>query len=94
MPNNNFDLELQEFSIGPDDPFIISVGDVVFQPPFFVWNDAGQDWLDATGFYDLCLSADNKRMYFTSRKAGVNRFAYRYYSLNWLVNRLGIRNNG
>lgn len=86
---DNFSLQVQEFSVDADSPYIIKVGDVVMQPPFFKWN--GVDWIDATGFYDLCLSADFQAMIFTSRVAGVQRFVYRYYSLNWLVNRLGIR---
>ena len=82
-------LQLQVFNVDPDVPFIIQVGDVLLSAPFFRWD--GTHWVDATGDFDLCLSADQTYLEFHNRTGAPNQFAYRYVSLSWLSARVGVK---
>lgn len=82
-------LQMQEFVAEPDVPFIIQVSDSLLSAPFFRWD--GTHWVDATGDFDLCLSADQKYLEFINRRLSSEKFAYRYLSVFWLVGRLGLK---
>lgn len=81
--------QLQSFQAATDQEIVIGVKDVFLSMPIFRWT--GTDWVDATGDYDLCMSRDQTSYTFINRRATTETFAYRYLSLNWLVNRLGLR---
>lgn len=83
-------LKLQDFEADTDVPYIIQVGDILLTAPFFRWD--GTHWIDATGDHDLCLSPDGMYLEFINRRPSKERFAYRYTSIFWLVNRLGVPN--
>jgi hypothetical protein len=78
---------LQEFEADPDQSFVIAMSETILLMPIFRWN--GTDWQEATGDYDLCLSANQKTLEFINRRPTTEKYAYRYISPFWFVNRSG-----
>ena len=78
-------IGLQEFEAEPDVAFFIKVTEIVFLMP--IWRKCGDRYVDATGDYDLCLSANQENYEFINRRADSTIFAYRFYSTNWLATR-------
>lgn len=79
-------IQIQDFTVAPDEPYVIGVSEIVFLMPIFKWN--GTDWQDAVGNYDLCMSPDYLKFTFINRLATTERFAYRFIARFWLASKL------
>lgn len=80
---------LQEFEAATDQSFVILMSEVILLMPIFRWN--GDEWVDCTGDYDLCMSPNGKTMTFISRREGTHKFAYRFISPYWFATRKGTK---
>lgn len=68
----------------------IGINDAILLMPIFKWDAVHEHWIDATGDYDLCMSADGLKFKFINRRAEVLTFGYRYLPGYWIAKRLNI----
>ena len=80
-------IRIQSFVAQPDTELEIGISEIIFLMPIFRLCD--DRWIDATGDYDLCMSMDGTKYTFVSRRPLEETYGYRFFSVNWLANRLG-----
>jgi hypothetical protein len=90
-PNYNL-IAVLEFRADPDVRIDMENSQIVFLPPVFrkIHRNGGDEFIDATGEYDLCMSTDGRFFHFYNRLPTTEIFAYRYFSIDYLLPK-GIR---
>jgi hypothetical protein len=73
-------IQLTKFTVEEDQAYTMQVSNVLLLMPFFKWDEVQGIWIDATGDYDLCMSENGLKYYFTSRIPGPTTYGYRYVS--------------
>jgi hypothetical protein len=78
-------IQVQEFEAEPDVPYYIRIEEVMVLMPIFrkkldCIDVSSEIFIDSTGEYDLCMTADFKRWQFISRRPTTEIFCYRFVS--------------
>jgi hypothetical protein len=89
-PNYNL-IAVLDFCAQPDVRFEMENSQIVFLPPIFRKKSSasGDEYIDATGECDLCMSLDGRYFHFYNRLDQEHIFAFRYIPLSYLANKSG-----